>query len=69
MTLSTAQRERIINHLQHGWKLPDSLILELWEAYKVLEESHVLTDTMAEANILRQQPAAPLPQTEETARS
>lgn len=37
MMLSLQQRERIISHLQHGWKLPDSLVQELWEAYEALE--------------------------------
>jgi hypothetical protein len=37
--LTNAQRERIICHLQRGWKLPDSLIHDLWEAYEALEEA------------------------------
>ncbi|MFV9505931.1 MAG: hypothetical protein AB4911_15370 [Oscillochloridaceae bacterium umkhey_bin13] len=38
--LSPTQRERIVSHLQHGWKLPDSLVQELWEAYEALERHH-----------------------------
>lgn len=37
--LTTEQRERIRAHLQHGWKLPDSLVQELWEAYVALERA------------------------------
>ncbi|HMQ31600.1 MAG TPA: hypothetical protein PKD53_12800 [Chloroflexaceae bacterium] len=35
--LTRTQRERILCHLQRGWKLPDSLVKELWEAYEALE--------------------------------
>ncbi len=37
--LTTSQRERILAHLQHGWKLPDSLVHELWEAYETLAQA------------------------------
>ncbi len=37
--LTTSQRERILSHIQHGWKLPDSLVVELWEAYEALEQN------------------------------
>lgn len=37
--LTPAQQERIVQHLENGWKLPDSLVQELWSAYKALEES------------------------------
>lgn len=37
--LTTTQRERILAHLKHGWKLPDSLVQELWEAYEDLERA------------------------------
>lgn len=37
--LTTSQRERILHHLQRGWKLPDSLVHELWEAYEALEQA------------------------------
>lgn len=38
--LTASQRERILSHLQRGWKLPDSLVYELWEAYLALERAH-----------------------------
>lgn len=57
MTLTTAQRERIICHLQRGWKLPDSLVQELWEAYRELEASHVLPNALAEAGSSMPPPA------------
>lgn len=34
--LTANQRARILRHLEHGWKLPDSLVQELWEAYETL---------------------------------
>lgn len=34
--LNAAQRERILSHLRRGWKLPDSLVQELWDAYEAL---------------------------------
>ena len=37
--LTSAQRERILSHLRRGWKLPDSLVQELWTAYETLEQS------------------------------
>lgn len=37
--LSQSQRERILSHLERGWKLPDSLVQELWIAYESLERS------------------------------
>lgn len=37
--LTIAQRERILSHLKRGWKLPDSLVHELWEAYEALERA------------------------------
>lgn len=40
--LTSAQRERILCHLRRGWKLPDSLVQELWTAYETLEQA--LTD-------------------------
>lgn len=42
--LTTEQRERILAHLQHGWKLPDSLVRELWEAYVALERAVVVAE-------------------------
>jgi hypothetical protein len=36
--LTQEQRERILHHLDHGWKLPDSLVQELWAAYETLEQ-------------------------------
>ena len=37
--LTLAQRDRIVCHLQRGWKLPDSLVHELWSAYETLEQT------------------------------
>lgn len=37
--LTHEQRARILQHLEHGWKLPDSLVLELWSAYESLARS------------------------------
>ncbi len=37
--LTPAQQARIVHHLKNGWKLPDSLVQELWSAYQALEES------------------------------
>lgn len=37
--LTSAQRERILCHLRRGWKLPDSLVHELWTAYETLEQA------------------------------
>ncbi|NTU79420.1 MAG: hypothetical protein HGA45_08465 [Chloroflexales bacterium] len=37
--LSSAQRERILCHLRRGWKLPDSLVHDLWTAYETLEQA------------------------------
>lgn len=37
--LTSAQRERILCHLRRGWKLPDSLVQELWTAYETLEQA------------------------------
>ncbi len=42
--LTSAQRERILSHLRRGWKLPDSLVQELWTAYETLEQSQSLDD-------------------------
>ncbi len=39
--LTSSQRERIMSHLRRGWKLPDSLVQELWEAYEALEQAHL----------------------------
>jgi hypothetical protein len=39
--LTSSQRERILSHLRRGWKLPDSLVQELWEAYEALEQAHL----------------------------
>lgn len=47
--LTTTQRERIVSHLQRGWKLPDSLIQELWEAYVALEQAHIQASILPEA--------------------
>ncbi|RRR72975.1 MAG: hypothetical protein EI684_09470 [Candidatus Viridilinea halotolerans] len=41
--LNQSQRERILSHLERGWKLPDSLVQELWMAYEALERSHLDT--------------------------
>lgn len=35
--LTPSQRARILQHLEHGWKLPDSLVHDLWAAYEFLE--------------------------------
>jgi hypothetical protein len=48
--LTTAQRERIVCHLQRGWKLPDSLIHELWAAYEALEQGQARTNARPEAS-------------------
>jgi hypothetical protein len=45
--LSQSQRERILSHLQRGWKLPDSLVQELWMAYEALESSQPRHDASA----------------------
>ncbi|NCC33994.1 MAG: hypothetical protein EOM24_18570 [Chloroflexia bacterium] len=45
--LTASQRERILSHLRRGWKLPDSLVLELWEAYETLESQSPTTDRMS----------------------
>jgi hypothetical protein len=37
--LTPSQRERILSHLERGWKLPDSLVQELWSAYEALEQT------------------------------
>jgi hypothetical protein len=39
--LNTHQRERIAQHIDHGWKLPDSLAHELWETFQLLEDEAV----------------------------
>ena len=38
--LTPTQRERILSHLRRGWKLPDSLVQELWEAYETLARAY-----------------------------
>jgi hypothetical protein len=48
--LTTAQRERIVSHLQRGWKLPDSLLVELWEAYEALEQAQMRVDMHPETD-------------------
>lgn len=45
--LTQSQRERILSHLQRGWKLPDSLVQELWRAYEDLESSQPQHDATA----------------------
>jgi hypothetical protein len=54
--LTTAQRERIVSHLRRGWKLPDSLLLELWEAYEALEQAHTRANSHLNADATRPQP-------------
>jgi hypothetical protein len=39
--LNSHQRERIAQHIDHGWKLPDSLANELWETFQLLEDEAV----------------------------
>lgn len=53
--LTQAQRERIISHLQRGWKLPDSLIHELWEAYRSLEQAQAEAEAWPDAKPPRPQ--------------
>jgi hypothetical protein len=46
--LTPSQRARILQHLEHGWKLPDSLVHDLWAAYEYLEGRQPVRDRMAE---------------------
>jgi hypothetical protein len=39
--LTAEQRDRIAHHIAKGWKLPDSLTVQLWEAYLDLEADAV----------------------------
>lgn len=56
--LTTAQRERIVCHLERGWKLPDSLIQELWEAYVALERAYIRSGAQPEASAIQPGPPA-----------